>query len=305
MKQCDCAIIGGGLAGLQAAIQLGRYKHRVLVVDHGEGRSKLCRCYHNMLGWPDGVSGERLRELGIGQARQLGVEFIHARALTAEKGGSGFVVGFADESAIEAGRLLLATGVQDRIPIKEQLHECLGLSVFVCPDCDGYEVRDRRVFVFGSGNAGADMALTLRYWTSDIVYINHDGAKVDDERAEQLRISAIDYREEQIEEVVHLQGRLQGVRLEGSGYVAGEYGFTAFGGNRVHSELAVQLGVALTENKHIATDPRTKMTSVQHVWAAGDVTAHSEQAVIAIGDGSQAAIWIHKSLLQPAKYGRY
>ncbi|CAH1209126.1 Thioredoxin reductase [Paenibacillus plantiphilus] len=298
MKTYDCAIIGGGLAGLQAAIQLGRYRHEVIVVDDGEGRSKLCRCYHNLLGWPDGVSGKQLLELGRGQALKLGVEFRDARALTAAQIQDGFAIGVSDGGRIASRCLLLATGVQDRIPIKQQLMECLGLSVFVCPDCDGYEVRDQRVLVLGSGNAGAAMALTLRYWTSDIIYVNHEGAKMDDGKYEQLSASGIAYVEDRIEEIVQQDGRLQGVRLERVGYMEGSYGFTAFGGNRVHSELAVQLGVALTDNQHITTDQRTKMTSVENVWAAGDVTPHSEQAVIAMGDGSQAAIWIHKSLLR-------
>ena len=76
MEQYDSMIVGGGIAGLQAAIQLGRYEHRVLVIDAGYGRSTLCKSYHNLLGWPDGVSGEELRRLGRLQAEKLGVTFV-------------------------------------------------------------------------------------------------------------------------------------------------------------------------------------------------------------------------------------
>ena len=92
--------------------------------------------------------------------------------------------------------------------------------------------------------------------------------------------------------------RLQGVILESGEQLDGERAFVAFGGNEVRSQLAVQLGAALHGNLHVEADPRTKMTSVKHVWAAGDLLAHSEQASIAMGDGCQAAIWMHKSLLE-------
>src|SRR5690625_4963126 len=81
----DSIIVGGGIAGLQAAIQLGRYNHRVLVIDKGEGRSTLCRNYHNLLGWPEGISGQELRHLGRVHASRLGVEFLEGEVLEARK----------------------------------------------------------------------------------------------------------------------------------------------------------------------------------------------------------------------------
>lgn len=88
----DCIIVGGGFAGLQAAIQLGRYGHRVKVVDKGYGRSTLCRSYRNLIGWPDGVSGQKLRRLGQLQAQRLGVEFVQDEALAAARDGETFEV---------------------------------------------------------------------------------------------------------------------------------------------------------------------------------------------------------------------
>ena len=88
----DSVIVGGGIAGLQAAIQLGRYEHEVIVIDAGYGRSTLCRCYHNLLGWPDGVSGEKLRQLGLIHAKKLGIQFFQDKAIDAKKTEEGFVV---------------------------------------------------------------------------------------------------------------------------------------------------------------------------------------------------------------------
>ncbi|MGD6874974.1 NAD(P)/FAD-dependent oxidoreductase [Bacillus infantis] len=293
----DCIIIGGGIAGLQAAIQLGRYKHKVLVIDSNHGRSTICKSYHNIMGYPDGVSGQELRDIGRSHAERLGVEFKLGKAEKAESKGSGFEITLEDGGRLESERLLLSTGVMDRIPEFPNLYPTLGVSVYVCPDCDGYEVKDKRTIVIGSGNPGANMAVTLSYWTDELVFINHEKKEVSQELMGKLRDLNIEYMEEPIAEAIADGPNIQGFLLENGQKVMGERGFTAFGGNAVKSDLAKQLGVERLENKHINVDPRSKMTNVKNVWAAGDVVAHSEQVTIAMGDGSQAAIWIHKSIL--------
>ncbi|MGA5689516.1 NAD(P)/FAD-dependent oxidoreductase [Cytobacillus pseudoceanisediminis] len=294
----DCLIVGGGIAGLQAAIQLGRYKHKVLVLDSNDGRSTICKSYHNILGYPDGVSGPKLREIGKKHAESLGVEFVNEKVEHAEKIDGGFEVSSQKGNKYMGKRILLATGIMDRMPPFPELMPCLGISVYVCPDCDGYEVKDKRTIVLGSGNAGANMALTLSYWTNDLVFINHEKKPADQKLLEKLKEKKIEYLEESICKVLADDEKFNGVQLENGKKITGDRGFIAFGGNEVKSDLAKQLRAERLENKHILTDPRSKMTSAKNVWAAGDVAAHSEQVTIAMGEGSQAAIWIHKSLLQ-------
>ncbi|WP_102026344.1 NAD(P)/FAD-dependent oxidoreductase [Salirhabdus sp. Marseille-P4669] len=292
----DCIIIGGGFAGIQAAIQLGRYKHRVLVIDADFGRSTICRSYHNILGYPDGVSGLELRQIGKKQAEVLGVQFHIDKVEHINPNEETFQLTTKKGNRFSAKRLLLATGIMDRIPIFKQVEPTLGTSVYVCPDCDGYEVKDKKTIVMGSGDVGANMALTLTYWTTELTYINHEQKPISEDNCRKLAQHNIQYRTEPINEVQIEDNLFQGVTLESGEEIRGERGFVAFGGNKVESDLAKQLGVERLENKHIVTDPRTKMTNVKHVWAAGDVVAHSEQVTIALGEGSQAAIWIHKSL---------
>lgn len=296
----DCIIVGGGIAGIQAAIQLGRYQHQTLVIDSGYGRSTLCRRYHNLLGWPDGVSGEHLRSLGIKQAKDLGVTFIQDLIVKAQTSQQAFVMQGKTGKEYKSKRLLLSTGVMDRIP--EDLHSlvpCLGLSVFICPDCDGYEIRNKHAVVLGAGNTGARMALTLTYWTKEITYINHEKKPVDLEYRKQMDEKGIRLINERIKTMDIVNGHeLIKLRLETEEVIHTEGTFIAFGGNEVKTDLAAQLGVERLENKHILVDPRTKMTNIQHIWAAGDIVAHSEQVSIAMGEGAQAAIWIHKSLLK-------
>ncbi|MEH7883341.1 NAD(P)/FAD-dependent oxidoreductase [Bacillus sp. JJ1609] len=297
----DCLIIGGGIAGLQAAIQLGRYNHKTMVLDSGDGRSAICHSYHNILGYPDGISGPKLREIGRYQAERLGVKFINGKAANARKTADGFEIESDSGETHKAKRLLLATGIMDRIPPFPDLMPTLGNSVYVCPDCDGYEVKDKSTIVMGAGNVGANMALTLSCFSNKITYVNHERTEVDEEKQAAMQEKGIQYVEGPIEKVLADGPNFGGVILSNGDQLTSERGFIAFGGNEVKSQLAQQLGVELHENKHVLVDPRTKMTNVEHVWAAGDVVAHSEQVTIAMGDGMQASIWIHKTLLEEKK----
>ncbi len=295
----DSVIVGGGIAGLQAAIQLGRYEHEVIVIDAGYGRSTLCRCYHNLLGWPDGVSGEKLRQLGLIHAKKLGIQFFQDKAIDAKKTEEGFVVHTAKSGRAFRGRtLLLATGVLDRFPDVPGLIPCLGRSIYVCPDCDGYEVKERRTVVLGSGDSGASMARTLTYWTDQMTYINHEQKPIHPKKQQFLAANGVEVISTPIQEIIETNGELQAVILEDGTKIEAERGFIAFGGNHVYSELAQRLGAERMENGHVVTDPRTKMTSVNNLWVAGDLGVHSEQVTIAMGEGTQAAIWMHKQLLK-------
>lgn len=296
----DCIIIGAGLAGLSAAIQLGRYERDILVIDSGQGRSSLCQSYHNIIGWPKGVSGPELRAIGRKQAESTGVQFIEDEVIDVNKlDQGGFeVICKKGLDTFQAHTLLFATGLSDRFPPLPGLIPCLGLTMYVCPDCDGYEIRNRKTIILGSGNAGAHMAMILRNRTDDLTFINHEDEQVDEERMEKLLAAGIQYiAKPAAEVVVSKPGKIRGVYLEDGTVVAAERGFLAFGGNKVHSDLPAKLGVERLENRHILTDPRSRMTSVKNVWSAGDVNAHSEQAIIAMGEGNQCAIWINKALI--------
>ncbi|MCT1398797.1 NAD(P)/FAD-dependent oxidoreductase [Paenibacillus sp. p3-SID867] len=294
----DCIIIGGGIAGLQAAIQLGRYSaYDVLVIDRGTGRSTICKSYRNILGWPDGVSGEELRGRGRQQAESVGVTFAADDIRKAERDEAEYFVLTGKEGVrYRTKTLLLATGVMDRFPKLPGLMSTLGTSVFVCPDCDGYEIQDRKTVVMGSGDPGASMAVLLSERTQDIIYINHEGEPASSEHMSQLADLGIPYIEKKVSEIREEGGILSAVVLEDGSIVPAERGFISFGGNMIYSELAEQLGAELEHNRHVKTDPRSKMTSVELLWAAGDLGVHSELTTVAMGEGATAAIWINKTL---------
>lgn len=294
----DCIIIGGGIAGIQAAIQLGRYStHKVLVIDSGFGRSSVCHTYHNIIGWPEGVTGEHLRSVGKKQAEELGIEFIQDTVTEAARDGERFVVTTGTGQRFVAHTVLLATGILDRYPEIPGLRDVLGYSVYICPDCDGYEIKDRKTVVVGSGEHGSGMAVLLAERTPHLTYVNHESEPIEERLIDHLRKIGVDYEEQRVTEVrSDGQHDIESVVLEDGRVLEAERGFIAFGGKHVRTGLAEQLGVTLESNRHIKTDSRTKMTDVEGVWAAGDIGLHSELSTIAMGEGTQAAIWIHKKL---------
>lgn len=295
----ECIIIGGGFAGLQASIQLGRYKRKTLVIDSNYGRSTYCKSYRNILGWPNGISGLQLRELGKKHATEYGISFLEDKVITVQKNDSTFEIVTENGLTFIAKTILLATGLLDRIPDIKHIFDCLGTTVYVCPDCDGYEISDRSVLVLGAGIAGANMALEITYWTSKITYINHDGEELETDVMNKLRQKGITYQKEKIIEIVKDQdSNFKGITLNNGDILFADRAFIAFGGNEIHNELAKQLGVELLNNKHVIVNPRTKETNVTNVWSAGDLVAHSQQVTIAMGEGTQAAVWIHKRLLE-------
>jgi thioredoxin reductase (NADPH) len=137
----------------------------------------------------------------------------------------------------------------------------------------------------------------LSQYTKDLIYINHEKQKVSEDLLNKLKQKAILYHEAAIKHLMIASiGRFQGVLLHDGLFIEAERGFIAFGGNEVRTQLAEQLGIERLDNKHIVTNPRSKMTSVPNVWAAGDASVHSEQVSVAMGEGSLSAIWIHKAL---------
>lgn len=173
----------------------------------------------------------------------------------------------------------------------------MGRTVYVCPDCDGYEIQDRQTLLLGSGDVGAKMAFVLRERTGDLTYINHELEPVSPENLERLYSEGIIYIEQAAAHIVQENdGMIKGVTLQDGTNISAERGFIAFGGNTVHSELAAQLGVTLHKNRHAEADKRSLMTNVEHLWVAGDVAVHAEQATVAMGEGAIAAIWMHKEL---------
>jgi len=291
----DCLIVGGGPAGLTAAIYLARFHLDIRLVDDGKGRAESIPCTHNHAGYPDGISGKELVRLMREQAQRYGARIERDYVTRLDRTETGFCATWGSGS-VEARTVLLATGVKNRRPPMDQdLHDDAlqrGLIRY-CPICDGYEVTDKRVGVIGSGSHGVAEALFLRSYTSDITLIAPDKA---------LNVSAEDQEKLTLANIKTVDGPAQAVALTGDCIVVdtaeGHFTFDSVYpalGSDVHCQLAGQVGARLNDDGCIGVDARQR-TSVEGLYAAGDVVIGLDQISHAMGEGGVAATTIRNDL---------
>jgi thioredoxin reductase (NADPH) len=295
----DCLIVGGGPAGLTAAIYLARFRLDILVVDGGKSRATWIPCTRNVSGFPDGIAGadllQRMRDQACNYGAKVESEFITKLERDEETGM--FTATWGSGSAI-ARTVLLATGVTNRRPpMDEELHDdalSRGL-VRYCPICDGYEVTDKRVGVIGSDSHGVAEALFLRGYTADLTLIAPDKA---------LRLKPEDYKTLKDAGVECVDGPAQAVAISSDCIVVdtaeGHYTFDSIYaalGSDTHTQLAEMVGAELSKDACIKVDGHQR-TSVPGLYAAGDVVIGLDQISHAMGDGGVAATTIRNDLAE-------
>ncbi|MEQ7872675.1 NAD(P)/FAD-dependent oxidoreductase [Sphingomonas sp. ASV193] len=293
----DCLVIGGGPAGLTAAIYLSRYHLDILVVDSGESRAATIPCSHNHAGYPDGINGEELLEKMREQARKYGTRIERGRVSRLEVRGEHDFEAEWGAGPVRARTVLLATGVTNRRPpMDEAAHDdalARGL-VRYCPICDGYEVTDKPVGIIGNAARGPGEAMFLRGYTPDVTLIEPDGplALSNDDRArlEAAKVRLVDGPIVAIEpgadEIV--------VRVEGGETLAFASVYPALGSD-IHNQLAKMVGAKLSDDACVLVDGHQRC-SVTGLYAAGDVVKGLDQISHAMGEGGVASTTIRNDL---------
>ncbi len=295
-RMLDCLVIGGGPAGLAAAIYLARFHLDVLVVDDGQSRAKWIPIARNHPGFPEGISGVRLLERMSDQARLYDAAIIDGQVGRLDVHPDGGFVADWGNGPVRARSVLLATGVTNRRPVMDRaLHDeamARGLIRY-CPICDGYEVTDKQVGVIGTGDHGVGEAAFLRGYTADVTLIAPAGphALSDAERAhaQALGITIVDGPASELE----IHGDRIAVPLLG-GRLLFDSVYPALGSN-VHSQLAVRIGAATAEDGCIVVDDHQR-ASLPGLYAAGDVVIGLDQISHAMGEGGVAATTIRNDL---------
>ena len=293
MNQYDVVVIGGGAAGLSAAMVLSRAQRKVLVVDAGEPRNAPAPHMHGFLS-RDGMPPRELLAVGRREVKAYGGEFIDGRVETVTRDGDQFTVALRGVVRVAARRLLVATGLRDELPNVGGLRERWARDVLHCPYCHGYEVRGQRFGVLGWSSEAVRYAQVVRQWSADVVLFSPPGDLCDDE-CEQLSARGIEIVEGHVERVMVDNDQLQGVALTDGRSIARDVVFVPpqFVPN---NEVFVQLDCAIDDAGWVVTDG-SGQTSVAGVWAAGNARNPRAQVITAAGEGSSAAIAVNADLV--------
>ncbi|WP_330308324.1 MULTISPECIES: NAD(P)/FAD-dependent oxidoreductase [unclassified Streptomyces] len=289
-RDADTLVVGGGPAGLSAALCLARYNRRVLVFDTGHGRSTHHQVNRNYLGFPGGIPTVELRELGRAQlAGYPQARVVHHAVLHAEGDAErGFTV-HAQTGSWTGRTLIIATGVLDHFPHFHGWESYVGRSMFWCIACDGYENRGKRILVVGHTDATAAEALQMHSLSDDIQLLTNSRTdEIGSRCRERLEAAGIPVLHDRIRSVEGEDGMLHTVVTRGGQHLKADSLFSIQGATP-EIALARALSLRLAPSGHIAVDTEQK-TSAAGVYAAGDVSSlHSHQVSAAVHEGSQAA----------------
>jgi thioredoxin reductase len=295
MTHYDVAVIGGGAAGLSAALVLSRARRRVLVVDAGAPRNAPAAHMHGYLS-RDGLPPGELLAAGRNEVESYGGDIVVGTTTGLVPGiGGGFCVLLADGQRISARRLLVTTGLRDELPDIPGLRERWARDVLHCPYCHGHEVRDRRLGVLGGTHGAVRYAQIVRQWTHDLVYFTPPDTLTTDERT-QLAARAVGVVEGAVARLVVEDDRLRGVRMADGRIIRRDAMFVPprFIPNK---HLLVDLGCEVDGDGWVTADNHGR-TSVPGVWAAGNLVDPRAQVITAAGQGSAAAIAINTDLVE-------
>ena len=298
-ERFDVAVIGGGAAGLSAALVLARARRSVIVIDAGSPRNAPAAGVHGFL-TRDGISPAELLSLGRAEVEQYGGRVIHGEAQAARRTLDGFEVTLDDGRLVTARRLVVTTGLVDELPEIRGLRERWGRDVLHCPYCHGWEFRDEPVGILGTDPLSLHQALLFRQLTADVVLFLHTAPALTDEQAEQMAAWDIRIVAGHVESLEVTDDRLAGVRLQDGTRVA-RRALVVAPRFVARSQVLASLGLQPTPHplgigEHIAADA-TGLTAVPGVWVAGNVTDLKAQVVGAAAGGVAAAAAVNADLI--------
>jgi thioredoxin reductase len=299
--QYDIAIVGGGPAGLSAAIWSARYLHSVALVDSGDPRNWETRGINGYLGL-EGIRPPDLRARGREACRGVGVELVDAIVIRVEKRDEEhFELCLTGGDKVTSRRLLLAIGMRDVWPDIPGLQHAYGANAHVCPDCDGYDARGKKVVVIGNGRRAVGMALNLTTWTRDIIICTNGVEPEFDEPEYAAKLEALNIPVlvEPIIRVCCESGRIVCLMLSGGMQLDCDKVFFTIG-QYPADDLGAQLACDRDDEGHVIVNEHGQ-TSIRHVYAAGDLAPGPQLAIKAAAEGATAALAMHKSLVPEAR----
>ncbi|MUT66117.1 NAD(P)/FAD-dependent oxidoreductase [Paenibacillus sp. NEAU-GSW1] len=294
----DCAIIGGGPAGLNAALVLGRARRSIVLFDDNKPRNAVTRESHGFI-TRDGVKPVEFRAIAHQELSKYPSIEIAAKRVTAiaKKGASLFEIETETGDTYTARTVIIATGLKEQLPAITEIADYYGQSLFSCPYCDGWEQRDQPlVAIVDTADHAFHMGMMVYQWSKDLAICLNGGEALDAEREAKLRSKGIQVYGQRIQSLKGSGGKLSGVVFEDGAEIARTGGFVTTKWEHSGS-FAEQLGCALNEHGGIAADDFGR-TSVDSVYAAGDASVIvPAQLIAAAAGGSRAAMGVNAELM--------
>jgi thioredoxin reductase (NADPH) len=296
----EILIIGGGPAGLSAALSLARYDRRVAVFDTDQGRSSWPQINHNYLGFPGGVAARRLRALGRQQLGAYPQVALWDQQIEGLEHANEAFIAHGPAGRWQGRAVILCTGVADHYACFAGWEACVGRSLFWCLGCDGYESKGARVVVLGHTNTTALEALQLQRFTDQLTLLtHHDTCAIDAQHQARLARAGIPLLHDRIATVQCTEGQLEALHTA-SGRRVPLTRLFCLPQMTPRAHLVHALGVHLDAQGYIRVDTE-QQTNVAGVFAAGDVTRmHSHQITTAVHEGATAAVAANRYLYPPA-----
>jgi thioredoxin reductase len=292
-KDWDVVIAGAGPAGLSAALVLGRACRRVLLCDTGTPRSWASKEMHAYLS-RDGVRPDRFREKGRSEVLSYpGVRFLPVEVTEARRDGAQFTVKLGGRE-VRARKLLIATGLYDIVPRISGIDSLFGRSVFQCPYCDGWEMRGKRIAVYGRAQRGFQMARSMTAWAGDIVLCTDGRSGYSPEQKQQLGRNGIGVVEKKVASLEGNRGRLRAVVFADRERLPRDALFFDTP-SREQSRLAQSLGCQFGRNGGVLCGDH-EATSVPGVFVAGNIIKDVQLSIVAAAEGAKAAFGINRAL---------
>lgn len=294
MTPYDAIIVGGGPAGLSAALVLGRCRRRVLVCDAGHPRNEPSSGVHGYF-TRDCIHPSELLRIGREQLEPYGVEFRQATVTEVAVADGGFRICLEGGEELQSRKVLIATGVRDTLPEIEGLKEMFGKSVHHCQYCDGWEWRDQPVAVYAPRQTGLGMSLALRStWTADVALLTDGPSRLKRAQREELKCFGIAVREERVARVEGKDGMLERVIFQRGEPLERRAIFLNTGFEQ-QCNLASGLGCLFTPKGVLHAD-KYEQTNIPGVYVAGDASRDVQMVITAAAEGVKAAKAINEDL---------
>ena len=293
----DVIIVGGGPAGLSAALVLGRCRRRAIVFDAGHPRNEASRAMHGYL-TRDGISPADFLKIGREQLAPYDtIELRHAKVVDVERGDGRFTALVEGGERISARMILLATGIVDELPQIEGFRQFYGISAHNCPYCDGWEHRDQPLAVVGGNKEAADLALELLLWSKDVVLCTNGAPACDSAVLDQTEGNGVRIIDTPIARLEGTGSKLERIQFSDGTEIARSALFFSPGQHQ-RSHLAAQLGCEFCEDDACINCDENAATCVPGVYAAGNASRGVQLVIAAAAEGMQAAFAINTALLE-------